>query len=1526
MIVNGTTFNNSGQYDITLTSGNVFSGGGSNFNNTGTLLGHADVGTVSFNMPLTNTGTVSAETGTLSLVSGGTSSGLFSASSGAVLELGSNFSFTDGAEFAGAGTIVIDNNTSTSVAGAINNSGNILLNSSVNIADLVLGADVTLTGGGTLSLVNFDRVYGSGILTNVDNTIQGFTNSAGYSLGLDQIGIVNQAAGVIDANVAGLTLFVNPNAANGLVNNGLLRASNGGILYLDGSGGGGFTNNGTITALDGSQVQLANGAVITGGMFTTEGTGVIENINTATLISLTNAGNFIGNNNSFTTLVGTITNTGSISLNSTGNVADLILSGDVALTGGGTLNLVNFDRVYGSGVLTNVDNTIQGQTNGTSYSLGLDQIGIINQAAGVIDANVLDLTLFVNPNLNDGLVNHGLLRASNGGILYLDGSGGGGFTNTGATITALDGSEVQLANGAVITGGTLTTVGSGVIRDVSTATLNSLTNAGTFIGNNNTFTTLIGTITNTGSISLNSEGNVADLILNGNVTLTGGGTLNLVNFDRVYGSGVLTNVDNTIQGFTNGASYSLGLDQIGIINQAAGVIDANVSGKTLFVNPDAADGLINHGLLRASNGGILYLDGSGGGGFTNTGATITALDGSEVQLATGAVITGGTLTTVGSGVIRNVSTATLNSLTNAGTFIGNNNTFTTLIGTITNTGSISLNSGGNVADLILSGNVTLTGGGSLNLVNFDRVYGSGVLTNDDNTIQGFTNSASYSLGLDQIGIVNQAAGVIDANVLGLTLFVNPRAADGLINHGLLRASNGGILYLDGSGGGGFTNTGATVTALDGSEVQLATGAVITGGTLSTVGTGVIRNVSTATLNSLTNAGTFIANNNTFTTLIGTITNTASISLNSGGNVADLILSGNVTLTGGGTLNLVNFDRVYGSGVLTNVNNTIQGFTNSTSYSLGLDQIGIVNQAAGVIDANVLGLTLFVDPNATNGLVNQGVMRASNGGTLFLSGNGGGAFTNSGTIEATGGTLQVSGTVTSSGTVDVGADSLSITGSGSYTQTAGTFRLAGGSVTSTTALVFNGGLIDARGSMTAALTNSANLQPALGGTGLSVTGAVSLLSASKLTFQLGGLTQGSEYGFLNVNGTVALGGQLVLTFVNGFQNSVTNNDNFTVLSSSSALSGTFSNIASGTRLTTSDGFGTFVVTYTGNNVVLSNFLGNAFGPLNFAGPSSTTGNGGNGGAYSLTTTAVTFGLGSGEIPAAYFSGGNAAPNSSYLGGDGGTLAVTATSGDIVVGADLEASSGSNGADVISGKGGSVTLAANTGAVTVNNRIQVSHNAAHRRSSTGGNITLKSGKTSGVAINVANTGQLLSLLDAAAPGPSGKVVIQATAPSGNSQVNISGKVQADRGTVDIRSSGSSGQVNLTNADIRADTFKAAALGSNGVLRIGGGSLTADTTLQLYAPNGNGQVVFIGNVSLNGNSTKSIAGDSVTINNGVLVTVNGPKASVYVNSQNNVPKANYSGFGGNGKTSGTFGGSGANAPQPLGNAPALGLPPGS
>jgi hypothetical protein len=53
--------------------------------------------------------------------------------------------------------------------------------------------------------------------------------------------------------------------------------------------------------------------------------------------------------------------------------------------------------------------------------------------------------------------------------------------------------------------------------------------------------------------------------------------------------------------------------------------------------------------------------------------------------------------------------------------------------------------------------------------------------------------------------------------------------------------------------------------------------------------------------------------------------------------------------------------------------------------------------------------------------------------------------------------------------------------------------------------------------------------------------------------------------------------------------------------------------------------------------------------------------------------------------------------------------------------------------------------------------------------------------------------------------------------------------------------------------------------------------------------------------------------------VVTIGGSTpADVYTGFTNETPNANYTGFGGNGSTTGTFGGAGANDPQPIGNAP--------
>ena len=300
----------------------------------------------------------------------------------------------------------------------------------------------------------------------------------------------------------------------------------------------------------------------------------------------------------------------------------------------------------------------------------------------------------------------------------------------------------------------------------------------------------------------------------------------------------------------------------------------------------------------------------------------------------------------------------------------------------------------------------------------------------------------------------------------------------------------------------------------------------------------------------------------------------------------------------------------------------------------------------------------------------------------------------------------------------------------------------------------------------------------------------------------------------------------------------------------------------------------------------------------------------------------------------FNGGNSS-DPAIPAGNGGTFNVN-TSGNITVNNPIEATTGFRpDATEPSGTGGTVNLNSIQGAININSAITVSSADApagvpRRRSAAGGNINLKSDTPTGVAINVSNTGQLLSLLDAAAPGPGGKVTILATGAT--SRVTVTGgpshSIRADRGSIDIRHQGVSGLITLSDANMLADIVKVGALGDNGVLTIGGGVINANTVLKLYATGPNGSVVFVSNVLLTGNSMKIIAGNSVTVNNGVVVSV-GPggvgttPADVYVLDPT---KANYSTLnGGNNSTNGMFIIEGTGGPSPTSGAVThLGVPP--
>ena len=719
---------------------------------------------------------------------------------------------------------------------------------------------------------------------------------------------------------------------------------------------------------------------------------------------------------------------------------------------------------------------------------------------------------------------------------------------------------------------------------------------------------------NAGTLTLGSVGNYTDLSIRSIVTLMGGGVVNVTSASRILGGGTLINVDNTIQGDT--ANSNLGFDQLTLVNQAAGVIDANsASGAALTIDPDAG-GLTNAGTLRASNGGVLTLSGYDVGSFANTSTgVIEALDGSQVQLVNGVTITGGVLSTTGTGIIHDSNGATLTNVTLQGALALDNSNALTLNGTITNNGVISVNSVGNYTDIDITGTTTLMGGGVVNVTSASRILGGGTLINVDNTIQGDT--ANSNLGFDQLTLVNQAAGVIDANsASGAALTIDPDAG-GLTNAGTLRASNGGVLTLSGYDVGSFANTSTgVIEALDGSQVQLVNGVTITGGVLSTTGTGIIHDSNGATLTNVTLQGALALDNSNALTLNGTITNNGVISVNSVGNYTDIDITGNTTLAGTGVIDVTSATRILGGGTLNiGAGQTIQGDT--AGSNLGFDQLTINN--AGVINANsASGAALTIDPNG-GGLTNTGTLMASNGGTLALSAYNVGTTNNTGTIAAeagstvsidqnglanlsngvlTGGTYQVtSGTtggaatlvldgtnipasVTNAATVVLNGPNSNLPAFQNLADNQGSFALMALRQFVTAGNLSNEGTISLDAGSTLNVAGNFTASGATGSTGAVSKGhgphAEDATANSTLHIVVGGSASSGVQspGMLQVSGLASLAGVLEVVLADAEAVPLAS-DTLTVVSAGS-ITGSFSNVTVASRLATADGAGSFVV--------------------------------------------------------------------------------------------------------------------------------------------------------------------------------------------------------------------------------------------------------------------------------------------------------------------------------------------------------------
>ncbi len=1043
----------------------------------------------------------------------------------------------------------INNATTATFTGTFANNGTVFLNSAGNTTDFIAGSGgATLQGGGTLILGNNanNRIYGisgSTTLVNQNNTIRGVGQ-----LGVNQLQLDNR--GLIEASVNNSTLTLDvsgTSAANS--NTGTLQAANGGILRIESSA----INNsgGTIHAATGSRVDLAS-STITGGSLTTSGTGVIRTASGGSTLSgaLTIASGAqltVENATSLTLLAsGTYANQGTLSLSSAGNLTDLILNGGDVTISGGTVALGNNsnNRIYGSGGsdrLVNAGGVIRG-----SGQIGVGLLGLVNQGTVKADQSA---PLTIDPSAA-GVTNTGRLRAEVGATLRL---ANGTFANTGGIIEAVDAGSVVEFSAVTVNNGTLTSGAGATLRHTGGSTFNDITlSSGSSLEIiNATGAHFGGTLLNHANIALASAGNLTDFILGGNVTLDGGGTLTLGNNsnNRIYADATtsrLTNKNNTIQG-----SGQIGVGLMGLVNQST--IKANQA-AALVIDPSSA-GVTNTGLLRADSGATLQLQ---NGAIANTGGTIEAFGAGSVVNFHSAAVSNGVLRSSDGGVLRNAFSSSFADIFLAGgaTLQIPNATSATFTGTLTNGGVVQLLSAGNSTDFLVgTGGVTLVGGTvQLGDNGNNRIYspsGTTTLLNQSAAIRG---AGQIGVGLTHID--NRA--VIDANLPGSTLILDPNAS-GAVNSGLLTATNGGILKIR---GGTYTNTGGSIIAGPGSRVDLDS-AVITGGF---IGGSTIRNVVASSLSALNighGANLEIANA-TQLTLTGGISNSGTIKLLSGGNFTDLFIgAGGTTLTGHGVVELSNLstNRIYATTaatVLNNVDNTIRG-----SGQLGIGQLTLQN--SGTIEANQ-SAPLTVDLTNSAPFTNQGTLRASNGATL--------AFNDP---------------LTNAATIAVHANS-AFTTTGALTQTGGGTSLQGATL-SAASIALQAGALYGTGTINGAMTSSATIAPGAGGLAdgiglLTFNHTLTLTPTSLLRLELGGASSMDRI----VAPSAFLNGALAVSFTNGFHVSVQPTDTFTLLSTINAngLTGTFIGIANGTRLLTADGHGTFLVNYSGNALLLSNF--------------------------------------------------------------------------------------------------------------------------------------------------------------------------------------------------------------------------------------------------------------------------------------------------------------------------------------------------
>ncbi len=774
------------------------------------------------------------------------------------------------------------------------------------------------------------------------------------------------------------------------------------------------------------------------------------------------------------------------------------------------------------------------------------------------------------------IVNNGTVNWSAGRIRS---GSGGSITNNGVWNDAADGYAVNADYG----GGAsfINAAGGTYNKTMGVTTFNvGLLNYGSVVVSGGTLNLNAGGTFYDGSAIGSTGGGVVQLTAG---VLTAGGSTGFTATNFLLTSGQLAG-NMTFLGTTNwiGSNFNTaGTATIGTTGtlDISGTSDHDFSGHAIVNN-----GTVNWsaGRIRSGNGGSVTNNGvwndaadgyavnadyGGGASFINAAGGVYSKTAGVTTFSAGTLVNDGTVSVTGGTI--NLDGGTLNS----GSTIGSSGSGVVqqVSGTITASGTV------NVQNLLLNGGTlagTQTFVGSLSWL-ASNLNSAGTTTFDSTailTIAGTNDHDFASRTIVNNGTVNWSAGRIRSGSGGS--ITNNGVWNDTANGYAVNADYGGSASFI-NGGGGVYNKSAGVTtfsagtlvndgtvSVTGGTINLDSGTLNSGSTIGSSGSGLVQQVSgTVTASGTVNVQNLLLNGGTLAgtqTFVGSLSWLAS-NLNSAGTTT---LDSTTTLTIAGTND---HDFVGRAIVNDGIVNWTAGRIRSGSGG-SITNSGVWNDATSgyAINSDYGGATAYI--NAATGIYNK------TGGTTAVAM----PVTNAGVINVIGGTLALQSSFANTGTVAVGSGAI---------------------LTSTSPLAFSAGsLLTGSGAVTASSFSSAGLiDPGSTTTAgqLTLSGNLSLLATSQSVFELGGTIQGTQFDYLLVNGSLSLGGNLLVSLIGGFDTMVNNGMTFDVISST-ALSNSFANAANGSRIATTDGRFTFLVNYGPgspfgvNDLVISGF--------------------------------------------------------------------------------------------------------------------------------------------------------------------------------------------------------------------------------------------------------------------------------------------------------------------------------------------------